>query len=821
MHASNQVTKEQLQTLPLTTQGVAYVLAVSQSDPHRAVSHGAMRNLIGEVPLVENGVSLQQEAESGEYLFLTELQLRRDLWGVYDQPTSIPLCITNASGRRQRTTYTADYLVIDAAGVIAYEIKADTTLDELCARRPLDWCRDEDGYHYLAAERYLSQLGIKHKTIANSQLSPLRANNIRLLCSSRTVESTDRLERRKRKVQSIVKSAKSVRASQVLDQLGSQDATPILHLIDEGKIFAAIDLADFTDMQHLWLAASQPTADTLQASCTRLADILRERRELDNDELADPKYYEQIALRLAIVLGKTRINPRHPERELSQRQIKRLSKVYREQNNALSLTPNYSRCGNRNSRLSSTHKVLLTNCIRVGRSDGSDPTVVDCYRNYVTLFEQHKADNDEIDNAPVSRCTFYRWYAQVPGYSEDAEQRGGRRLRNAKSPVYDPVHRIAVTTRAFAAAHIDHWLADFFVYVCTTNGVRRAARPWVTAMVDGFTNEILAIWMSFDSPSRKANCMVMRACALRHGKLPEIIVVDGGPDFRSVHFAVMLATYNITHFERPPEDPGFGQEIESLFAHLKTNFAKGKPGYGLSIEQSRAVSGAFKSEKKATLNLSEATELLELYAYCAYNETKRVKEFSDTRIEVRRKSLSMFPFSGRKIAADLRFMIATSVDAAAKTYTLQPRRGVHVNNVWFSHPRLINFSGYKKQISVRMEPYDPSIVYVAINHQWFVCHSSESSLNAVKSDESLLSRAHERYELGYIRKQIQLEQNRRSANLINGRLNELIENQLGTKTKSPVDVGSPIASTANDESDDKGSKVRPSSLPYDKILLIE
>ncbi|GLQ93424.1 hypothetical protein [Dyella acidisoli] len=99
-----------------------------------------------DVPMERLGVVLQAESLSGEYLFLVELDRRDDLRAVYDQPLSVPLSITDTSGRKTRISYTADYLVVESDCVRIYEVKTDSDLEDLCRKRPSDWRCDVNGY---------------------------------------------------------------------------------------------------------------------------------------------------------------------------------------------------------------------------------------------------------------------------------------------------------------------------------------------------------------------------------------------------------------------------------------------------------------------------------------------------------------------------------------------------------------------------------------------------------------------------------------------------------------------------------------------------
>ena len=46
--------------------------------------------------------------------------------------------------------------------------------------------------------------------------------------------------------------------------------------------------------------------------------------------------------------------------------------------------------------------------------------------------------------------------------------------------------------------------------------------------------------------------MALRICVLRHGRLPQTIVTDGGKEFASVYFQSLLAAYECTRKTRPP-----------------------------------------------------------------------------------------------------------------------------------------------------------------------------------------------------------------------------------------------------------------------------
>jgi len=64
----------------------------------------------------------------------------------------------------------------------------------------------------------------------------------------------------------------------------------------------------------------------------------------------------------------------------------------------------------------------------------------------------------------------------------------------------------------------------------------------------------------------------LRECGRRFERLPEAIVVDGGPEFESVYFETLLARYGCTKKTRPGGRPRFGSVCERLFGTTNTRF---------------------------------------------------------------------------------------------------------------------------------------------------------------------------------------------------------------------------------------------------------
>jgi putative transposase len=133
-------------------------------------------------------------------------------------------------------------------------------------------------------------------------------------------------------------------------------------------------------------------------------------------------------------------------------------------------------------------------------------------------------------------------------------RREGRRKAYSREPFH---LELELTTRRhgdrpFEIAHVDHTELDVEL-VCSRIG-RNLGRPWLTLLLDAFSRRILSVYVTFDPPSYRSCMMALRICVMRHGRLPQTIVTDGGKEFASVYFQSLLAAYECTRKTRPPAE---------------------------------------------------------------------------------------------------------------------------------------------------------------------------------------------------------------------------------------------------------------------------
>jgi putative transposase len=225
---------------------------------------------------------------------------------------------------------------------------------------------------------------------------------------------------------------------------------------------------------------------------------------------------------------------------------------------------------------------------------------------------------DERGVIAPSYKTFARAISRRRGYLQTFKRKG-RRAAYQEEPFYleldqkTPRHG----DRPFEICHIDHTELD--VESASSRTGQSLGRPWLTLLTDAYSRRILAIYVTFDPPSYRSCMMVLRQCVRLHGRLPQIIVVDGGAEFRSTYFDTLLARYECIKKTRPPAKARFGSVCERLFGTTNTQFIYNLRGNTQITRNVRQVTKSVNPKGKATWPLGKLYDRLCEYAYKVYD----------------------------------------------------------------------------------------------------------------------------------------------------------------------------------------------------------
>jgi putative transposase len=275
--------------------------------------------------------------------------------------------------------------------------------------------------------------------------------------------------------------------------------------------------------------------------------------------------------------------------------------------------------------------------------------------------------------------------------------------------------------RPFEICHADHTQLD--IELPDTTGTHRFGRPWMTLMIDAFSRRIVAVHLDFEEPSYRSCMMMLRECVRRHNRLPQCLVVDGGPEFHSTYFEALLARYECTKKTRPPAQARFGSLVERAFGTTNTQFLYNLLGNTQVTRNVRQVTKSVNPKELAVWPLKPFMERLWEYLYEIYDTNVHPGLGESPKDAYDRGFQNSGSRLHRLIPYDHDFMIATLPSTPKGTAMVSPRRGVKMNYIFYWCDAMDDPKIQRQQVPVRFDPFDLGTAYAFIGGQWLQCHS--------------------------------------------------------------------------------------------------
>lgn len=750
-------------------------------NPSRMVGAHAQSNVVSFVPSRKlNGKTYSTESRSPERSFLTLCEFDDDVICALDQPDPIQIQQTIKSGIKRWGGYTPDALILTRNGPKVVEVKASTEVDDFLVSKAEDWKRYESGeIVFEPARKAFAELGLEHVVYVYSQEDRFLVENLDQLLLSRTHEAELVLD--EERLTKLMHNAFAMTLHDLRVKLKLKDMTPLIHAIDRGLLAA--------DLKQHRLADSRNCLVSLNEDLLEHAIELRNKQRVYWDGLSEHSDLTLIPTLEAAEKAITRLDKIKSER--SSRSIRRWKHQLRIglENNLTefqSLIPMIHLRGNRNRKIPAVVDELLMEFLLGTYIHEQGLSIYRGYMRYKSL-----ALDTHPQFRPVSRQTFTTRLEQIPGEVIGAA-RGGKRKRNAMGAPTDPEKRGLKASIPWQRAAIDHYLADIYLVVFTRTGEVYVERPWVTAMVDLATSKILGLSISFSSPSRRSVAKVMRDCVRRHGKLPREIIVDRGPDFKSVYLASFMAHYGLILSLRPSGYPQFGGEMEGFFGEFVKQWLCQRPGNLADYKEVRSVDGS-KAPKKAAI-LQPVDFYQELWAFCEWRENK-CRGTGANSIEVAfMEGAELYPFYAKSINYDAEFITVTAVET--KKYSFSYQRGINIKNTWYYSPTLRKLNGRKKKVDVRLDPENPNLIFARVEDKWEPCYSSGINAYSAKCAVHQLVEGMIKHEAFGLREKISEQHDLELAR----KIRELDEFKKQTKTTPVLEVPIPEGEPDSTES---------------------
>lgn len=787
------------QALGLTEQARSLVAEVRGSPPARLV-HSRAGNVAGRYPSRKMERTIQFESHRGELAAIYELEHDTEALEYYDQPPPIKLSYVAKNDRNITVAHTPDFFVLRRASAGWEECKTEEELIRLAERMPRRYVHSDGQWHCPPGASYARQFGLYYRVRSSRTVDWAYQRNILFLEDYLRANTPLVTAGTRATVRRHFGTEKRLALSELIARCRavSLDADAVYALIAAGDLYvdlAAAPLAEpervvvFQDQETagiyshakrtssatthnppfidvmvgahlLWdgqectivnigstaislLSESGPFIDlpgSVFEELVRQGKIAGASAQAGRDEAAKGRLlaaspealqvanyrYEVIRPRLHGDVG--------GETAVAERTVRRWLADYRKAERSygcgyVGLIPHITRRGNRQSKLSAGVRALISEFIL-----GDYETL-----KQKTKFQVHASLAKECEArglAAPSYKTFARAVARRPLH-EQVEKRRGSRAAYRYEEFYWELEQTTPRhgDRPFEIAHIDH--TELEIELVSSSTGRNLGRPWATFLTDAYSRRLLAVYLTFDEPSYRSCMMVVRECVRRHGRLPQILVVDGGPEFSSLYFETLLAWYEVTKKQRPTAKARFGSVCERVFGVTNTRFIHNLLGNTQLMREVRQVTRSVDPKRHAAWTLSRLFGRLSEWAYEVYDTI----DHPALGVSPREAFAAGIAKSGsrvhRLIPYDDDFLMLTRPSTAKGTAQVSPGKGVKINYIQYWSNAFRDPEVEKARVPVRYDPMDAGVAYAFVRGQWVQCISEHYAVFRGRSEREV------------------------------------------------------------------------------------
>jgi putative transposase len=323
---------------------------------------------------------------------------------------------------------------------------------------------------------------------------------------------------------------------------------------------------------------------------------------------------------------------------------------------------------------------------------------------------------------PPTLETFRTHVKARPRYEQEKNLRGPRAAYNLE-PLYLELESTTPRhgDRAFEVGHIDHSPGDVELF-CPKTG-KNLGTCWFTFLVDAYTRRILAIYIAFHPPNYVSCMMVIRECVRRFGRLPDTIVVDGAPEFRSTYLDRLIARYEKHKRTRPKANPRHGSVCERVFGTTMTQLLHNLEGNTEVRRYTRQVTKGVDPKRNGCWTLLALYLTLYAWADLVYDRAEHagiLQSPADAFAESMRVGGVR---EHQAIPYDDDFIFSTFPSTPKGTARVQDQDGIKVNSIyyWTKDDAFRTFKAEGTDVKVVFDPLDVSHVFAYVAGEWREC----------------------------------------------------------------------------------------------------
>jgi transposase InsO family protein len=648
----------------------------------------------GAYPSRKMGVTIQFESHKNELVTIYRLEHDPDVIEFYDQPEAIKLSYLTKQGRRTGCLHMPDFFVLRRGTAGWEECKPEATLLKLAEEMPNRYVRMvSNDWDCPPGREHAEQLRLYYRIVSSAAIDwTLQRNLVFLEDYYRATDSAvgDEAER---ELLILTSSEPGINLTKLSNTTQAAKRDDIFQLIAQGKLYVNLSAAPLAEEpERVQVFRDRATAEALSIAINApaTAGVTLHRRWRAQYRAAQVACGCGFAGLLPDRRSQGNRNPKLPESS-----IKVMLNFIENDFETI-----------KNNTASAVHGALAAACEERG-------VVTPSLKLFLLAVKARPQYEQRL-----KREGWRKAYSREPFYleSKSTMQRHGE--------------------RPLEIAHIDHTELDVEL-VCSRTG-RNLGRPWLTLLVDAFSRRILATYITFDPPSYRSCMMALRICVLRHGRLPQTIVTDGGKEFASVYFQSLLAAYQCTRKTRPPAKARFGAVVERLFGTTNTQFVHLLIGNTQLMRNVRQVTKSINPKAHAAWTLPALYGRLMEYAYEVYDGNAH-PALGQTPAEVFAAGLERGGERlSRRVAYDDGFKMLTLPTTARGVAKVQPGSGVKINYIYYWAAELGSPEVEKSNLPVRYDPFDLSTAYVFVLGHWTKCVSAHWQVFRGRSERELM-----------------------------------------------------------------------------------
>jgi putative transposase len=767
--------------LQLSEKARTLMNTIRSSEPVRRVG-GGTSNVVGRYPSRKMGRVIQFESHRVELAFVFEFEHDTDVLEYYDQPCHLPLQYIGRNGRRVTARHTPDYFVLRTETAGSEECKTDQELLKLVEKSPHRYKREGNGtWHCPPGEAYAASLGFYYRIRNSGEICWTLQRNIQYLADYLRANHGQEGSPHREALLADARRNPGIALGALLETAAPAEARDCLYsMIARGDLYVDLRAASLWEPEHVHVFPDRDSAQhqdgigcsilpglranlidlqvgdhitwdmkewtvaNVGANMVSLLGLNRRFTEIPAAALEDMVKDQrvqvsqnalhhaggirsqiataneadlEIANRRSYAVRSYLLGDYQPQ--IPARTLRLWAARFREAEQVfgdgyLGLIPRTRNRGNRQARIADRPRALMAQFIE---KDYETLKQKSKYTSWIAL----KLACERESLAPPSYRAFLRAVKLRSQFTQTLRRKGRRAAYRHEPQFWDlemktPRHG----DRPFEICHIDHTELDVEIR-CSVTG-RSLGRPWLTLLVDAFSRRTLAKCLTFDAPTYRSCMLVLRDCVKRHGRLPQILVLDGGREFESTYFETLLARYEVIKKTRPPAKARFGSVCERLFGTTNTQFIHNLRGNTQITRNVRQVTKSVDPKRLAVWSLRELNASLDECLFEVYDRMDHALGQSPREAFNRGMDVNGLRLH-RMIPYDEDFLICTLPTTAKGTAKIVAGRGVKIHHVYYWSGEFRDPELECRQVPVRYDPYDIGTAYAFSRNRWVRCHS--------------------------------------------------------------------------------------------------